>query len=37
LKILAYLALILLLAGCIPIGARWSNMYAQSPVAADRV
>jgi hypothetical protein len=31
LKILACLALMLLLAGCIPIGARVSNMYAQAP------
>jgi hypothetical protein len=30
LKILVYLALMLLLAGCIPIGARVSNMYAQA-------
>jgi len=33
LKILVYLALMLLLAGCIPIGARVSNMYAQAPAA----
>ena len=31
LKILVYLALLLMLAGCIPIGARVSNMYAQAP------
>ncbi len=30
-KILVYLALMLLLSGCIPIGARVSNMYAQVP------
>jgi len=35
-KILAYLALVLLLAGCIPIGARVSNMYAQASVTPVR-
>lgn len=33
-KIFACLALLLLLTGCIPIGARVSNMYAQAPAAA---
>ena len=33
-KIFVCLALLLLLAGCIPIGARVSNMYAQAPAAA---
>lgn len=32
-KIFVCLALLLLLAGCIPIGARVSNMYAQAPAA----
>lgn len=32
-KIAACLALAVLLAGCIPIGARVSNMYAQAPAA----
>jgi len=31
LKILVCIALALLVAGCIPIGARVSNMYAQAP------
>jgi hypothetical protein len=35
LKILACLALMLLLAGCIPIGARVSNMYAQASTPAQ--
>jgi hypothetical protein len=30
-KIVACLALALLVAGCIPIGARVSNMYAEAP------
>ncbi len=32
-KIVACLAVALLLCGCIPIGARVSNMYAQAPAA----
>jgi len=32
-KTAACLALCLLLCGCIPIGARVSNMYAQAPAA----
>jgi hypothetical protein len=36
-KILAYLALVLLLAGCIPIGARVSNMYAQACATPVRI
>lgn len=32
-KFVACLALGLLLSGCIPIGARVSNMYAQAPAA----
>lgn len=32
-KIVACLALALLVAGCIPIGARVSNMYTEAPAA----
>jgi hypothetical protein len=35
LKILACVALMLLLAGCIPIGARVSNMYTQAPAPSQ--
>jgi hypothetical protein len=36
LKILLCLVLLLTLSGCIPIGARVSNMYAQVPAAGLR-
>jgi hypothetical protein len=36
LKKILCLTLVLALAGCIPIGARVSNMYAQTPAAAPR-
>jgi hypothetical protein len=34
-KIIVCLALALLVAGCIPIGARVSNLYTQAPAAQN--